>query len=374
MAESGKQEELSEFERVRASTADQLKQIATFSLDPVANLLTTFKMQVTPDVITIAEDAKEVAAELLAALPFAKSQPFLQELQQAAGELARNFQQLSTVPPQGTSKTPEQHYNDTTKALRDNWLDNTIRVPSNDRRQNVSAILRASLAYLHAERIGVQKIPQHSAEVSALVVKARSEGSEIESILAKIKDGPQRQNLDKFASHFRTAAIEHGKAAVRASVAAIVLGIAACVFGYCAMSSGPSAAPTPASASSLPSCATGDVSLSASPVATTVAWLGIRLFILSLLTTGFVVLLRLFRTHKHLEVLNMHRANVLSTYQLVIGDAPSDIRSMLLQQAAATIFNAGSTGFLGDQEFRVDQEAMEIMREAVLRKASNPAP
>lgn len=346
-----------ELARQRTSLVTQLKQIQEFSVDDSAKLLAAHTIELQVEVQEAIREAQQLASELLPLVPETTSRSILAEMQDCISQFATNLQQLRT-PAQAGSTNATQQYNDALARIRQAWLDASVRTPNDGRVPPVAARLRSILSYATVHGIRVKGIPEVAAEFGTQLESARKNGAAIEEILKKVEDGPQRQHLASFAKHFQGAATMHKREAWLAFGGAIALGLGGIYFASKQLTG----EAFREAAASMPAAVDG--------IAPVLMWLGVRLFILSLLTTGFVVLLRLFRTNRHLDVLNSHRANVLSTYQLLLADASPEIKTMMLQQAASTIFNAGSTGFLGDSDFRLDQEAMDIMREAVLRKSA----
>ena len=71
-----------------------------------------------------------------------------------------------------------------------------------------------------------------------------------------------------------------------------------------------------------------------------------KIFFISLLYFIVYQCLRNYKAHRHLTVLNTHRQNALDVYPVMISAAEGDTKQVILREAASSIFNTGSTGYL----------------------------
>jgi hypothetical protein len=84
------------------------------------------------------------------------------------------------------------------------------------------------------------------------------------------------------------------------------------------------------------------------------------LFISTLLYIG-AQSLKTYRTHRHLEVVNKHRAVSLLTFRTFVDSATDDqVKSAILLEAARTIFAPVSTGYVRGQEDDPDNRLFEL--------------
>lgn len=72
-----------------------------------------------------------------------------------------------------------------------------------------------------------------------------------------------------------------------------------------------------------------------------------RLSIVSVISYVLVVCLRNQAAHRHNQVLNRLRLNIIKTYEALIQSAPDDAKSVILQQVTASLYAPQDTGFNG---------------------------
>lgn len=91
-----------------------------------------------------------------------------------------------------------------------------------------------------------------------------------------------------------------------------------------------------------------------------------KLALFSLLTYVLVWTSRVYRSHKHNEVVNRHRQNALGTFQAFAKAAEADqqIKHAVLLQATQCVFTAQPSGYLG-QEGEAQPKVLEIVRDVI---------
>ncbi len=75
-----------------------------------------------------------------------------------------------------------------------------------------------------------------------------------------------------------------------------------------------------------------------------------KVVILSLAYLILYQVLKNYKNHRHLQVLNTHRQNVLQVYQLMVNSAEGDNKQVVLKEASHAIFDLGGTGYLDDDK------------------------
>ena len=92
-----------------------------------------------------------------------------------------------------------------------------------------------------------------------------------------------------------------------------------------------------------------------------------RIVILGLLFTGTIWCGRMYKTNKHQESINKHRANALQTFQAFV-EATIDpaVRDAVLMETTRSIFTITPSGYLGEPDNRSEtgSKVVEVIKVA----------
>jgi hypothetical protein len=183
---------------------------------------------------------------------------------------------------------------------------------------------------------------------------------EISDITKKAREVAEEVGIARYAELFQKEADEHKRVAWYWLAAAVVLFLATgalAVVNYSktldaliGMASIPSATPTPSPAG------TGLA------IQLTLA----KLIVFSLLFSAVLWASRIYRAHRHNHVVNKHRQNALSTFEVFVKAASADdqTKNAVLLQATQCIFSAQNTGYLAspDKDSEGGPQILEIWR------------
>ncbi len=97
-----------------------------------------------------------------------------------------------------------------------------------------------------------------------------------------------------------------------------------------------------------------------------------KLILLSTLSFGIFWSARNYKSSKHNETLNKHRANALMTFRAFVeGSGDQQIKEAILLQAAQAAFVNRQTGYDGqEKESQTINPVVEILRKTITKSAS----
>ncbi len=178
---------------------------------------------------------------------------------------------------------------------------------------------------------GLKKIRESQGHVDNALVnfleKADDGQTQIEKAVAAAKEVAGKAGVGHFTEDFANEAEAHNTAAFRWLVATVVFAVAAGSVAY----------------------HFGTAQQVPEEVAAILQYTTMRIVILGLLFTGTIWCGRMYKTNKHQESINKHRANALQTFQAFV-EATKDpaVRDAVLMETTRSIFTIAPSGYLGD--------------------------
>jgi hypothetical protein len=193
-----------------------------------------------------------------------------------------------------------------------------------------------------------------------------SAGKEIPETLKKARDVAEQVGIAQYASLFQKEANEHKRIAWGWLIGAILLFAATGLLAYLNYSKTLDALISITSAA-VPATQTSSSSQTAPPATGLTIQLTIaKLIVFSLLFSAVLWASRIYRSHRHNYVINKHRQNALSTFEVFVKAASADeqTKNAVLLQATQCIFSAQNTGYLGspDKDSEGGPQILEIWR------------
>jgi hypothetical protein len=182
--------------------------------------------------------------------------------------------------------------------------------------------------------------------------------AEIESALNAIKQQAAEAGISQNAKYFADEAVAHGADARKWRIATIWTSVAAGVVaaGFLALS-----------LLYTPDSAAAAIQLVAS-----------KIIVLSVLSFAIVWTARNYRSHRHNEIVNRHRAHALSTFKTFAeGSDDQAVKEAILLAAADSAFSARSSGFdgnEGDSNHSQIQHAESVLRLALRASSRDASP
>lgn len=187
---------------------------------------------------------------------------------------------------------------------------------------------------------------------------------EISDTLKTVRDVAKKAGISEHAYLFKDEAREHQTAARKWLVVTIVLFLgtsALAVVNYSKTLSTLSTIIAPATSKAAPQ-SDGVPQTTGLTVQLTIA----KLIVFSLLFSAVLWAGRIYRAHRHNYVINKHRQNALSTFEVFVRAASADeqTKNAVLLQATQCIFSAQNTGYLGqpDKDSEGQPQILEIWR------------
>lgn len=212
------------------------------------------------------------------------------------------------------------------------------------------------LAYLTVKSIQFPEVIKQSRDFlegaqtqgQAILDKLAKRGVEAESIVQVIQEAAAKEGVVKFTIRFQEIANEHVTAAKRWLLAAALLGLAtvAVAVGFLWW---------------LPEG--GELS---SPA--TIQRIVTKIIVISLVYFAAIWASRNYRAHRHLNVVNSHRQNVLTTFQTFVkatGDEDKETKNAVLLEATRCIFSPMATGYLGGDQETPNSNIVEVLTRTV---------
>lgn len=208
------------------------------------------------------------------------------------------------------------------------------------------------VSYLGSQNIGAQStfdkisndLIRAQAEINELVEAAKAARAETSTVLDSARTAAGSVGVSKEASHFSTAAASHETAASNWKKATIGSAIILLLYSV------------------------GTAFLHKWSWFMPTTNIGLTQFIVSKILIfgilGYLLTLsaKNYMNHKHNEIVNKHRQNALLTYETMVnaGQTP-DARNIVLQLAAASIYQLHDTGYVKPSESSGASNIVEIM-------------
>lgn len=338
-----------ELEQTRKSLLETCKTLAAFDVDEVGKKMRVFRIN-GERWLAHAEECRQLAAEVLGYIPHIKSILLLEEIHGPISAMNNALTSFATADPASISGSGGTG-NWSTHDQRLMSLFGTPNVEGNSgekESQNVARRLRAIIAYLRTVGIDGHSPYEQSERISVIHDAATRQSHEIAAILEKVRAAPSQVTARTFASVFEGRAKTHEDASRQFLFAAGGLaGLLFLLLGWVLLKE---VMKIPADAYHVTEIAT-------------------RAVMVSVLVAATLFCARQYRAHKHLAVTNLHRADVLVTYDMILASTDDkDARTALLREAATCIFQPGSTGLLNQKDDVGHQQVFELLRDAVLKK------
>lgn len=296
---------------------------------------------------------------------FEQCEPLLQETIDLANE-ARSLP-LELLPLQTLKQLtpPTENLGNTLKSISEFTLVGQDK-PENQRnnlqnhvRTEYDALLLAfmpHLAYLTLKHAQVQEVITQSRELLEETQKKTRDilddldkrKGEAESIVRATQDAAAKIGVAQFAVRFGEIAKEHVAVAKRWLIAAIVLGLVTIVVAVGFLSWLP---------------VDGELSNPA-----TIQRIVTKIIVISLVYFSAIWASRNYRTHRHLNVVNSHRQNALTTFQTFVkaaGDEDKETKNAVLLEATRCIFSPIATGYLGGDQETPNSSIVEVLTRTV---------
>lgn len=178
---------------------------------------------------------------------------------------------------------------------------------------------------------GLKKIRESQGHVdnalASFLKKADDGQTQIENAVTAAKEVAGMAGVGHFTEDFANEAKTHNTAAIKWLVATVVFAVAAGSVAY----------------------HFGTAQQVPEEVAAILQYTTMRIVILGLLFTGTIWCGRMYKTNKHQESINKHRANALQTFQAFV-EATDDpaIRDAVLMETTRSIFTIAPSGYLGE--------------------------
>ena len=196
---------------------------------------------------------------------------------------------------------------------------------------------------------GLKKIRESQGHVDNALVsflkKADDGQTQIENAVAAAKEVAGKAGVGHFTEDFANEAEAHNTAAFRWLVATVVFAVAAGSVAY----------------------HFGTAQQVPEEVAAILQYTTMRIVILGLLFTGTVWCGRMYKTNKHQQSINKHRANALQTFQAFV-EATKDpaVRDAVLMETTRSIFTIAPSGYLGEIDKSPDagSKIVEVIKAA----------
>lgn len=327
------------------------------------NILNQLREQL--DSIAAYESAALAQGEDLGAINFEQCEPLLQQAIDLANEarslplqlLPQQTLQQLTGPTQNVANTLKQ-ISEFTLVGQDNPENQRNGLQNNLRTQYDAFLLSfmPHLAYLTLKHAQVQEVITQSRELLEETQKKTRDildeldkrKGEAESIVRATQDAAAKIGVAQFAVRFEEIAKEHVAAAKRWLVAATLLGLAtiAVAVGFISW---------------LP--VDGELS---SPA--TIQRIVTKVIVISLVYFSAIWASRNYRAHRHLNVVNGHRQNALTTFQTFVkaaGDEDKETKNAVLLEATRCIFSPMATGYLGGDQETPNSSIVEVLTKTV---------
>ena len=327
------------------------------------NILTQLREQL--DSIAAYESAVLAQGKGLGDINFEECEPLFQQTIDLANEarslplelLPQQTLQQLTGPTQNAANTLKQ-ISEFTLVGQDN-PENQRNVFQNNIRTQYDAFLLAfmpHLAYLTLKHAQVQEVITQSRELLEGTQKKTRDilddldkrKGEAESIVRATQDAAAEIGVAQYAVRFEKIAKEHVAAAKRWLIAATLLGLA-----------------TIAVAVGFLSWLPADGVLS-SPA--TIQRIVTKIIVISLVYFSAIWASRNYRAHRHLNVVNGHRQNALTTFQTFVkaaGDEDKQTKNAVLLEATRCIFSPVATGYLGGDQETPNSSIVEVLTKTV---------
>lgn len=200
---------------------------------------------------------------------------------------------------------------------------------------------------------GLKKIRESQGHVDNELVsflKKKDDGlAQIENAVTAAKEIAGKAGVGHFTEDFANEAKSHNSASIKWLVATVVFAVAAGSVAY----------------------HFGTAQQVPEEVAAILQYTTMRIVILGLLFTGTVWCGRMYKTNKHQQSINKHRANALQTFQAFV-EATDDpaIRDAVLMETTRSIFTIAPSGYLGEIDKSPDAGSRIVQ---VIKAASKSA-
>ncbi len=317
------------------------------------------------DSIAAYEPGVLAQGEDLGAINFEQCEPLIQQTIELANE-ARSLP-LELLPLQTLQQLtgPTENIGNTLKQISEFTLvgqDN----PENQRNGLQKNALAQYDAFLLAFMPHLPYLTLKSAQVQDVITQSRDlleesqtktraileeldkRRGEAESIVRATQDAAAKIGVAQFAVRFEEIAKEHVAAAKRWLVAATLLGLATVgvAVGFLWW---------------LP--AEGEISS-----AGTIQRIVTKIIVISVVYFSAIWASRNYRAHRHLNVVNGHRQNALTTFQTFVkaaGDEDKETKNAVLLEATRCIFSPMATGYLGGDQETPNSSIVEVLTKTV---------
>ena len=284
----------------------------------------------------------------------------------AAIELAKELSglPLELLPPENSPVLRDQFQSLTAAldAVRDFKLTGQNDAQQRDallnktREQFASArqVTYPHIPYLTLRGAKIEEIARRSTELFEQVrdqmaealdsVRARVE--EVEAIVQAVRDAAAASGASQYAPKFKETAKEHHEASRNWLWAAGILGTATAFLAV----------------GFLWAFEPADTIGSAKAVQQLVT----KLVVLSVVYYAAVWSSRNYRAHRHLSVVNEHRADALTTFEtFVAGSSEPQTKDAVLLEAVHSIFSPAATGYIGKDGEAPDNRVVDVIRRAL---------
>jgi hypothetical protein len=202
-------------------------------------------------------------------------------------------------------------------------------------------------------RAAVQSVDDR---VNSLMERIEKRADEMESVVQEARRSLAEKGVSQEAFHFQTQATNDGIAALRWHKVTLGWAISLAIF------------------------AAGSVFIHKIPFLTPVnSWEAAQLIVAKILCFGVIAFMlslsaRSYLSHRHNEVVNLHRQNALMTYRsLVEAGGTQEARDIILQQAAAAIYQLQDTGYVKSSE-RSNTTITELIPRTTMSLAGSNSP
>jgi hypothetical protein len=291
--------------------------------------------------VALVQSNHDLARDLAAAAPRLGSEALLNEAHSLLAEFAQQYAELLKSLPFARLGPPNDQGHSHARGrlgqmATTSWLEGQPpNVPWQHR-------VRALLSYVRSIDADTMQAKALYDEVSAAHRLATDKSQAIEVMFDKVRDAEKRWTELRFAKEFEDAAKGHAVKAwlFIALSAALGVGLVVLLTHLWPLVVTKETTPFMFVAAGLP-----------------------RVLAVSFGSTIIFLTVASFRANSHLAVVNQHRANVLRTYDVLLSSATAESRAAMLKAAADTIFQAGSSGFLGDNGSRLDEQLVGLLRD-----------